>query len=692
MSFTEEGTTSARMKLQFYDADDGTLAYVSPDSQDGKTFEARTLTINMHYFKNMSSSNRHGTAVISEEYGIKWQLDRTLVHELTHSVMASNVNYFHDFPLTIMEGATAELINGVDDKRYDNIIDCVKDESKFGELTRCLLPQVKGNGDMGSEFAYAGGYIFMRYFLKQAAETTFDYDTYHAKVSTDSLNFATNYFDTVTMSGSDAADTITNSGSKVSISALDGADLIKNYSAKVTISGGAGADSINNYGTKTSITAGAGNDSIYNDSAALNASIFGGSGKDTIVNLAGKSYLSGGSNNDEIFNSNTALNASIFGGKGNDTIINSAEKSYLAGDTGNDFISNVGKKANIQGGAGNDSVLNGQFPDDFGLLESSLATIMGMNSTIHGGDGNDSFYNYGESVFIYGDGGNDQIENSGAGSILYGGADNDSLENEGDVSKIYGDAGNDYIQNSGESSKLYGGAGNDSIKNTGDSSSLSGGAGNDSLVNRGDEVYIVGGSGDDSVYNSGAKITIGGGSGNDSLYNQGFEVYLSGGAGNDTIRNYGNHITISGGSGNDYLRNSGGRYITYNFGKSYGNDTVVGFNADDTIKITSGKYSATTSGNNVIVSVGSSSLTLKNAVGKAINFISSSGKTSTKTFSAVSNANVAELWFAAENDFAAEDLTSIVKNSPIATSYDKLDATRLENLASKDNLITYSGK
>ena len=132
-SYSNADTTNSRLKLQFID--DPTvdyLAYVSYDSEnkDYKKWESRTLCVNMHYFKNMSSSDRHGT-VINEI-----NLDRTLVHELTHGIMASNINYYNELPISLNEGATAELVHGADDFHYNNIIYYAKNPSVFKKILK----------------------------------------------------------------------------------------------------------------------------------------------------------------------------------------------------------------------------------------------------------------------------------------------------------------------------------------------------------------------------------------------------------------------------------------------------------------------------------------------------------------------------------------------------------------------------
>lgn len=232
---------------------------------------------------------------------------------------ASNINYFVDLPDALSEGGTAEIIRGVDDSRKLELIYCAQ---HIDEVTSIINMNYVENNKSGL-IAYAGGYIFMRYFLKQTAEdTTFDYDTYRAKINLGSGGkFANNYFDDVTIKGGNGADTVSNSGNEVSISGGNGNDALNNYGNAVTVKGGAGNDSVSN-GT------GMGDDAEF-------AVVYGEAGNDTL--------------------NNHGANSTLYGGKGSDVMSNyyKGESAYLFGDAGNDTIENYGT-AEIHGGAGND--------------------------------------------------------------------------------------------------------------------------------------------------------------------------------------------------------------------------------------------------------------------------------------------------------------------------------------------------
>lgn len=713
-SFTDVDTTNSRLKIKFIDdPDEDSYAYVSyvEIDEEEKVSESRELCVNMAMFQNMSPDNRHGlTSDVA--------LDRTLVHELVHGLMASNVNYYNELPNFFKEGGSAELIHGLDDENYDDIVEYAKDPSAFDEIL--TTKQLEDH-----PFAiYPGGYIFMRYFAKQAADTTFDYDKYRKTVSVKN-NFATNYYDKVTMKGGKGSDTITNSGDNVSIGAAAGNDTIKNYGDTVKINAGDGKDYVFNEGYTITILGGKGDDSVENSGDSVKIS--GDAGADAIYNTGDKVSIVGGTGNDFITNSisdyetvdtlteeeevltyNGASlesdgdyyvidliggnNATLKGGDGNDTISNHGSEVLIYGDAGNNEINNFGYNATIYGGSDSDTIKNGIAELD---IQSDNVSVTGYKSKIFVGDGDDEIYNEADRAELNGEGGADSFTNYGWSVSINGGNGADSLENYGDESYISLGKGNDEVINYADLCSLLGDAGNDSFFNFGDELTLNGGEGIDEIKNYGDYSSLAGDSGDDYIYSSGEKSTLNGGADKDFLFNEGVYAYLIGGKGNDTLCNEGDHVTLSGGTGNDELISTG-KHIVYEFGKSDGKDTVYGFNDGDTIKIMSGTYKTKKSGSNVIVTVGNATLTLQNAVNKEINFVDSKGKTTSKTYSAKVKAKVAnDLISADDKNFitSGAQLSSIV-NSGKANYYGG-NLNSLSNstgLAQKNNLITYGGK
>ncbi len=83
--------------------------------------------------------------------------ERVLAHEMTHAVMAANINYYSELPSFIKEGV-AELTHGIDDQRRAAIESLSKDATN-------LRAALSSSGGM----MYTAGYMLMRYFARQAA-------------------------------------------------------------------------------------------------------------------------------------------------------------------------------------------------------------------------------------------------------------------------------------------------------------------------------------------------------------------------------------------------------------------------------------------------------------------------------------------------------------------------------------------
>ena len=116
---------------------------------------------------------------------------------------------------------------------------------------------------------------------------------------------------------------------------------------------------------------------------------------------------------------------------------------------------------------------------------------------------------------------------------------------------------------------------------------------------------------------------IDGGVGVDSIENYGDSLSVNGGNGDDSIYNIGHYSTIIGGKGNDFVSSdSYGNMIRYASGD--GNDTISGFNIDDTLNITEGLIDTYSVDNNDIVfTVGNGSIRFIDQNGKKINVLNS---------------------------------------------------------------------
>ncbi|MCR5175667.1 MAG: hypothetical protein K6C05_02335 [Anaerovibrio sp.] len=161
LNFWENGTSVKSMDVEFSNASDGTLAYVT------STFNPSTgitnglkLTINMNYYNNLDLTNENG-AVVGETNQL--YLDRTLAHEMTHAIMSANIKNFSTLPKYIKEG-TAELVHGIDDYRKQKIQTLAQD-------TDALRNILEDSSSAAGDDAYAAGYMIMRYMAKEAADS-----------------------------------------------------------------------------------------------------------------------------------------------------------------------------------------------------------------------------------------------------------------------------------------------------------------------------------------------------------------------------------------------------------------------------------------------------------------------------------------------------------------------------------------
>ena len=134
---------------------------------------------------------------------------------------------------------------------------------------------------------------------------------------------------------------------------------------------------------------------------------------------------------------------------------------------------------------------------------------------------------------------------------------------------------------------------------------------------------ITGSGNDDTITSAGQKNTINSGAGNDYIVSKGKSSTINAGAGNDTVENSGADVTISGGKGNDTLIGGKGKEV-YVYAQGDGNDVITNYDKADRISIESGAVNISTSGKNVIFTVGTGKnkgkITLQKAKGKTITY------------------------------------------------------------------------
>jgi Ca2+-binding RTX toxin-like protein len=145
---------------------------------------------------------------------------------------------------------------------------------------------------------------------------------------------------------------------------------------------------------------------------------------------------------------------------------------------------------------------------------------------------------------------------------------------------------------------------------------------------------------------------------------------ILGGYGNDSIYGGKNNDTLQGGDGKDI----------FVYESCDGNDVIVDYTSDDTIKITKGTAKVMTKGDNVIFTVGSGKITLNGAADKTVTYIEGDKK---KTYSS------APSFIADNNDYElTPNLSSLVQS----TAVDYFFLNTSSKLSKETDLIAYAKK
>lgn len=239
------------------------------------------------------------------------------------------------------------------------------------------------------------------------------------------------------------------------------------------------------------------------------------------------------------------------------------------------------------------------------------------NKILNGTNGNDNIVNSGGIVTIKAGEGKNYISNSGSIVKIFSGSGNDTVSNNGSDVIISVSGGNDSISNSGENVTISAGNGNNSITSSGANAIISSNNGNDYIKSSyGYYVKIDSGKGDDYIYTNGNRyVSVSGNSGNDTIYN--YEAnynFLSGGDGDDSINNHGVDVTISGGKGDDTITLSNYYSVTnlVKYTEGDGDDIITGFGSNDTLQISTSKFTSMKGGNDIYFIFDNGSITLQN--------------------------------------------------------------------------------
>ena len=155
LTFKDDFASVREIDLVFdNDASSNALASVSFDALNGKATKLN-LNINLAFYSSLDSRDVNGSSA-NPSAGY---LDRTIAHEMTHAVMAANIDHFDTttMPLFVIEGS-AEFVHGIDDFRRGSLL----------SLSRSTISSVlDSGGSSGSSDPYTVGYAFLHYINAQ---------------------------------------------------------------------------------------------------------------------------------------------------------------------------------------------------------------------------------------------------------------------------------------------------------------------------------------------------------------------------------------------------------------------------------------------------------------------------------------------------------------------------------------------
>ncbi len=158
LSFSGSNPSVNTLTVNFDNSDNNFLATAGYTYDYNYNANSLTLNINMKYYNSISSTDPNGISSDTAGY-----LDRTIAHELTHSIMEATIHRFGDLPWHFIEGM-AELTHGIDDQRTERIATLAADSS--------TLASVIESDTYGDSNIYAAGYMLLRYLAYQASDAS----------------------------------------------------------------------------------------------------------------------------------------------------------------------------------------------------------------------------------------------------------------------------------------------------------------------------------------------------------------------------------------------------------------------------------------------------------------------------------------------------------------------------------------
>ena len=367
-------------------------------------------------------------------------------------------------------------------------------------------------------------------------------------------------------------------------------------------------------------TPGGGNDTegkIYTNTTKK-ASLTGTAYEDEFYNRANSVTMKGGDSGDLLISLKKTSSVKMYGESGDDTLESyNGTKIYLYGGADNDEIYISGSTSvTAVGGAGDDSI----------EIENSSNVLVSVSAS---GDGNDLISGFNEnSKLKIGNGttdtykaevkGEDVIFTVGESQITVSNAASWLKFDDKDAHPNILGTFQDKVVVFDDKSKTPAtvAAGIEIADATSRTKAIK-------IIGNELDNSIIGGTGKDTIYGgdtiTASNDTLEGGKGDDKIYGRLGDDYLYGGAGNDYLSGGEGEDTLWGGSGNDTLAGgSEADVFIYSGGKDVITDYVSG---EDFISLGAAYSKSSIKGNDVVLTVGKGTLTIKNAKYKEVTFI-----------------------------------------------------------------------
>ena len=677
--------------------------------------KSRTMTITFDRYTSgtvLASANLYNLTIYSQAFesiditGGEYSgqrargvyFDRILAHELTHAIMSTNETevLWDNTPICVDEGI-AELVHGADDGRKGEIVRLAQ-AVNASTLEKAMYYTRSSSEDYYD--SYAGGYMLFRYLAKQVSEKLFTGTAVVdlSKAGTSVGNYVVASSNTGRVSAAFTTDSV--AANQTRVGTVSGGVYTATFDAAQILS------ALNSNHAWT-ITGTSGNDTIAGSDSA--DSINGGAGNDLITGGGGNDTLTGGAGNDTFTCSsgNVVITDYTEGGDAINLTKDSVDSSYL---DGSDVVLKFGSESiRIVDGAKKLITVDSTssiYGIPVGLTYSSDETAATLDNDFGGTLKATEYYSSvktitaatrSAAVYINGNTLANSIDGSGGNDTIYGGNGNDSIFGNIGNDRLYGDAGFDFLSGGTGNDTLSGGSGNDT---------LTGGLGKDVFIySSGNDVITDYSAGQDSIKLSsgaivgssviGSDVVLKVGNGSITIKKgKGKSITVVDSTGKTTRKPYrdtttlmindsdsaavtvdssvliidassrtkaikitGNELdnSITGGSGNDTLAGGTGRDV---FIYSSGNDVITDYTTgQDSIKLKSDSItSSSLKGSDVVLKVGSGSITVKNAKTKAITIIDSNDNTSSRIYPLSTTLTVTNA-----------DLTTINADSAIKT-------------------------